>query len=97
MICSEVERAGFQVYKIFLFGSRAQGRSRPNSDWDFYVILNKDMDRKLRRQIASRIAWKLAQEGIFIDIFLQSNRVVQERCNDKGYLIYYVLKEGIPI
>ena len=97
VIREEVERAGLEVRRVLLFGSRARGVARPDSDWDFYVILNADVDRKTRRQIASRIASRLAQEGIFVDLFLQSERVVQERAGDTGYLTYYVLKEGVPV
>lgn len=29
--------------KAFLFGSRARGDARPNSDWDILIILDKEM------------------------------------------------------
>ena len=28
--------------RIFLFGSRARGDARPDSDWDILIILNKN-------------------------------------------------------
>ena len=63
VIRKEVERAGLEVRRVLLFGSRARGLARPDSDWDFHAILNADADRKTRRQIASRIASGLAQEA----------------------------------
>jgi predicted nucleotidyltransferase len=28
--------------KIFLYGSRARGTAKPDSDWDFLILLNKE-------------------------------------------------------
>lgn len=97
IIRHEVEAAGYQICRLLLFGSRARGEARPDSDWDFYVIIDADVDRKTRQRIASRICWQLAIRGIVADVFVQSERVVQERREDTGYLTYYVLKEGVPI
>lgn len=97
IIRHEVETAGYQVRQLLLFGSRARGEARADSDWDFYVIISADVDRKTRQRVASRICWKLAHMGIVADVFVQSERVVQERREDTGYLTYYVLKEGVPI
>ncbi len=97
VIREEVEKAGYRMRRLLLFGSRARGQARPDSDWDFYVIIDRDADWHTRQRIASRVCWRLALEGIFADLFLQSERVVQERAQDTGYLTYYVLKEGVPL
>jgi predicted nucleotidyltransferase len=31
-----MEGAGYRVLRILLFGSRARGDARPDSDWDFF-------------------------------------------------------------
>ncbi len=97
IIQEEVERAGYSVRRILLFGSRARGEARPDSDWDFYVMIDSEADFHQRQAIASRICWGLALEGIFADVFVQSEKTAQERAKDTGYLTYYVLKEGVAI
>ncbi len=97
VITEEVERSGGRVKQVLLFGSRATGTSRPGSDWDFYVIIEPNLELRLREAIASRIRFRLAQENVFADVFVQSAEVVNQRKGDTGYMTYYVLKEGVPI
>jgi predicted nucleotidyltransferase len=37
IITEELEKAGFKVLRILLFGSRARGDARSQSDWDFLL------------------------------------------------------------
>lgn len=37
--------------RILLFGSRARGESRKDSDWDFLILSNKKVDRDFKNQI----------------------------------------------
>ncbi|MBC7098493.1 nucleotidyltransferase domain-containing protein [Candidatus Bipolaricaulota bacterium] len=97
IITEEIERTGFRVCRILLFGSRAKGKARPDSDWDFFVVVDREASFHEREDLASRICWRLAQEGIFADVFVQSEKTVEERKTDTGRLTYYVLKEGVPV
>ncbi|KJJ85158.1 Nucleotidyltransferase domain protein [Candidatus Omnitrophus magneticus] len=38
-----------RIYKIFLFGSRARGDFREDSDWDFMVLLNEEITFKEKK------------------------------------------------
>jgi len=42
--------------KIYLYGSRARGKSRSDSDWDLLILLNKD---KITSEIEQRITYPL--------------------------------------
>ncbi|MGB9754285.1 nucleotidyltransferase family protein [Roseiflexus castenholzii] len=97
LITEEVERSGYQVRRILLFGSRARDEARPDSDWDFFVVVDKEASFHEREDLASRICWRLAQKGIFADVFVQSEKAVEARRTNTGYLAYYALKEGVPI
>lgn len=97
IITEEVDRVGCKVQRILLFGSRAKGNFRPDSDWDFYVVIDTELDFHKREDVASRIRFRLAQDDIFADVFVQSEQVVNQRKGDTGYLTYYVLKEGVAI
>ncbi len=97
LITEEVAKAGCCVRRILLFGSRARGDFRPDSDWDFYVVIDEELPFHERENLASRIASGLAREDIFADLFVQSAAKVNARREDTGYLTYYAIKEGIEI
>lgn len=42
--------------KIYLYGSRARGTSRPDSDWDLLILLNND---KITSEIEQNITYPL--------------------------------------
>lgn len=97
IITEEVEKEGCKVRRVLLFGSRARGDARPDSDWDFYIIVDRDLSYSERWGISDRIRQRFVQAGFCGDVFVQSERVVQERKNNTGFLTYYVLKEGVEI
>jgi predicted nucleotidyltransferase len=97
IITEEVEKAGCVVRQVLLFGSRARGDSRQESDWDFYVVVDQNLPFHKREDLASRIVWRLAHEDIFADLFIQSETVVESRKEDTGYLTYYAIKEGVEV
>ncbi len=37
--------------RILLFGSRARGKSRKDSDWDFLILSNRTVDRDFQNRI----------------------------------------------
>jgi predicted nucleotidyltransferase len=97
IITEEVERAGCRVLRILLFGSRARGDARPDSDWDFYVVVDRDIPFQEIRKITGRIDLRFVQSGFWGDVFIQSEKVVHQREQNTGYLTYYVLREGVVI
>ena len=97
IIKKEVEDAGLKIINILLFGSRARGDYKEDSDWDFYVIVDKDIGFSEKREIARRIKRKLAELKIPNDIIIQSASIVERRRDDVGTLTHYVLKEGVGV
>lgn len=98
IIHEEVSKAGYSVSRILLFGSRARGDARPDSDWDLYVIIEGDPGFRVRNDIASNICWRLIREqGLVADVFVQAESTAQAHSEDTGRLTYYVLKEGVPL
>ncbi|MCD6239500.1 MAG: nucleotidyltransferase domain-containing protein [Thermotogae bacterium] len=51
IIMEESAKKGFKVGKIILFGSRARGDYKEDSDWDFLIIVNEELNRKEKRAI----------------------------------------------
>jgi len=89
-----IENRGIKVLKIILFGSRAKGNAKEDSDWDFLVIVDKDLDRKKKWDIIIKIKRKLAELKIPNDIIINSIREFEERKDNVGYITYYALREG---
>ncbi len=56
-----LNRYGIEPVKIVLFGSRARGDFRSDSDWDILVVVNENLDRKSRISISAEILKELAQ------------------------------------
>jgi len=97
IITEELEKAGCHVLRVIFFGSRARGDFRPDSDWDFFVIVDRDISDAKHRTISSDIRLRFVQAGFFGDVFIHSEDMVQKRKNNTGFLDYYVLKEGVEI
>jgi predicted nucleotidyltransferase len=97
VITEEVERAGYRVLRVFLFGSRARGGARPDSDLDFFVITDREPSREEKQAITTKLSLRFAELGFYADIILQSEALVQSRKGNTGFLAYYALKEGVPI
>ena len=97
ILTEEVEQAGYRVLRILLFGSRARGESRADSDWDFFVITDREPSREEKQRITTKLSLRFAKLGFYADVILQSEALVQSRKGNTGFLAYYVLKEGVPI
>ena len=41
--------------EVWLFGSRARGDARPDSDWDFLVLTEKQANWTFKRQVRDRL------------------------------------------
>ena len=89
-----IENRGLKVLRIILFGSRAKGNAKEDSDWDFLVIVDKDLDRKKKWDIIIKIKRKLAELKIPNDIIINSIREFEEKKDNVGYITYYALREG---
>jgi predicted nucleotidyltransferase len=88
---------GLKVKKIMLFGSRARGNPREDSDWDFFVIVDKKLGFNEKWDIIDEIKIKLAKLKIPNDVILKSEDEVEESKDDIGRITYYALKEGIEL
>jgi len=97
IITEELGTSGVHPLKILLFGSRARANPRADSDWDFYIVVDKEHPYAKRRETVSRIRTRLALAGIVADVFVHTEQFVAQRKNNTGYLTYYALKDGVPI
>ena len=68
----EALKRDFNPTKLILYGSRASGTHRPDSDYDFVMVLLK-FDKKDRYDVMSKISTKFFQDiGIEVQVWVYS-------------------------
>ena len=97
IIMEEVEKAGYEVERIILFGSRARGDYKEGSDWDFFIVIDKNIFKEDMKMILRNIRRRMAVNNISNDIVIKSKDIYKNQKNDTGFLSYYVNKEGVNI
>ena len=88
---------GLEVDGIILFGSRARGDFRADSDWDVLVVLSEQVGRKMELEAYKRMHRELLLKGIKADILFISRDELEKVKDDTGFLYYYALREGVKI
>jgi len=83
--------------KILLFGSRARGDFREESDWDFLIVLKKPLDVKTKKELWFDIYKKLHEFYPFIsfDIILKDAETFEEEKTIANTISNEVYLEGI--
>jgi predicted nucleotidyltransferase len=80
---------------VMLYGSRARGDYKNNSDWDFLIILNQNVNEKLKDEIRNEL----------FEMELESNQVISSIIHSKQNwnnlsitpLYKNIYKEGIRL
>lgn len=97
IIEEEVEKAGFSLRQILLFGSRARGEAQPDSDWDFLIVVDRKPPRPVRLHLETRIGVRLVLARMPSDVLILSEEEFAIQKEDTGYIAYYAAKEHIPL
>lgn len=97
IIREEAQRLGVGVRRILLFGSRARGTARPDSDWDFLIIVDRVLERPLRLRLETNIGVRLVLERLPSDVLILAESQFDEHKRDVGHIAYYINKEGITL
>jgi predicted nucleotidyltransferase len=96
---SILDSLDINYYKVYLFGSRAKNRSWPDSDYDFFVILNEKLNREEISSLYALISEKVHEEipGTSFDIKLRTKSDFNRNKKMLNILDYTVNNEGISI
>jgi len=97
VIISEARKEGVKVKSIILFGSRARGDYRENSDWDLLVVISDSPDRKTIRSLQYRIHKSLSRNKIYCDVIVVSEEYYVKYKDVAGTIAYYAHLEGKQI
>jgi predicted nucleotidyltransferase len=87
--------AEFQPEEIYLFGSRAWGLPRSDSDVDLMVIVAHSDERPIRRDQRARKC--LGRLDLSADVLVRTRREVDRVRNVEGSLTAAVLRHGRKI
>ncbi len=90
-------RLGLKVEEIILFGSRARGDFREDSDWDVLVVLSEPISRKTELEAYKLIHRELLFKGIKADVLFISREELERVKEDKGLVYHYALKGGVKV
>ena len=90
-------RHGLRVERILLFGSRARGEARPDSDWDLYVLVDGDPPFPERHEAVTEVRRELARLRIPNDVIISSSQRFERLKHYPGHLGYDVALEGIQL
>ncbi len=88
---------GVEIDRVVLFGSRARGDYREDSDYDVLIVTCRGLDKKLRRLLQIKVFRRLADLGIYADVLVIDKEALEKVKDDVGYIYYYAVREGLVL
>ena len=93
VIVNVAKEMNIEIDKVILFGSRARGDYREDSDWDILVVTKRKLDKKIKVDLMIKIHKELVKQ------FLEPFDIVTFGKGDKldSQFIQTILEEGVTI
>jgi len=91
-----LQRHGDRVRRIILFGSRARGDARPDSDYDLLVVL-RDLDPRRRQAMLVGLHEAFRGVGVTVEPHVMGDEEFEETRDVIGGLAYPAAKEGVVL
>ena len=97
VIRDTLRRHDVRVIQCILFGSRARGDFQPDSDWDIFVLVDRDLAFPEQQRLVTEIRRTLARLRIPNDVVIRSEAQFNALKDSPGVLCYDVAREGMPV
>jgi len=92
-----VERAVPGVERLILFGSRARGQARPDSDYDVAVVVRDLSDRPRVRRTLSDLAYGYILNGFYIRPLVLPSGYLDADGHQPTELAEEIIRDGAEI
>ena len=79
---------------MILFGSRARGTARPDSDIDLLVVMPDGTDR---RRFAAQVAARLPIYEVDVDLLVATPEVLARYADEPGLVFRTILRTGYDV
>lgn len=88
-------RERLRAKQVWLFGSRARGDARPDSDWDVFLVLP---DEAADRDLDPVLAWRVGRDaGLAADVISEREGDVRAARDVPNTFAYVLRREGVLI
>ena len=94
VILNTAKKHNIEIDKIILFGSRARGNHREDSDWDILIVTEEKLDTRRKITFWYEIYKRI---DLPVDIIIVSENTLKKFGKDVGFIYKYALEEGITI
>ena len=85
----------FNPVKIYLFGSRAAGNAKPDSDYDLFLIIKESkLSRHERMVKALKLLWGC---GVSADVFIYTEEEFNDWKDEFSSIPHTVATEGLEL
>lgn len=94
-----VSEAGVPYERLYLFGSRARGDASGDSDYDFFIVLDKDYPRALRSRFYAGVSAKIHASAphISFDIIIRNPGDFSRAKSELNNVDNAVAREGVRL
>lgn len=94
-----LEQRNITIKKFFLFGSRARGDYREDSDYDFLIVIENEMTFVQKMKLKSELFNYLSKKNalIIMDLIIKDTDDYEWESNNFGFLSYTVKEEGVAV
>jgi len=96
-ISNALRENGFDKFTIYLFGSRAKGTSKEDSDFDILIAIDKEISGPDAFKIYSKALWSLRGLKNSFDIIIKSKKDFEEERNITGALLNNIKEEAVVL
>ena len=86
-----------KIQAVYLFGSRARGTERPDSDYDLLLVVREDFSLSDKEKLYDRVVDILLETGRLVSLKVFKEKKFQRLCALGTPFIENILKEGIKV
>ncbi len=86
-----------KIKAVYLFGSRARGSERPDSDYDLFLVVTDDFSREDKSRLYDGVMEVLFETGRLVSLKIRKEREFQRLRKLQTPFIENLLQEGVKI